>query len=57
MLSASLPRALSITDMIKPLNRKAARSTSSDDIKEPKSMPRNPEVQTFQHWASITSKL
>ena len=46
VLSASLPRAFNIIEIIKPLKRKAIRITNRDEMIEPRSIPKNPVFQT-----------
>ena len=46
VLSASFPRAFSITDITKPLNKNAIKITTKEVIIEPRSIPRNPLSQT-----------
>ena len=46
VLSASLPRAFKITDIMNPLKRRAIKRTARDEIIEPRSMPKNPLFHT-----------
>ena len=46
VLSASLPNAFNITEITKPLNKNAIKITASEDIIEPRSIPRKPLFQT-----------
>ena len=46
VLSANLPSAFKIIEIIKPLNRNAINITINDEIIEPRSMPKNPLFQT-----------
>jgi hypothetical protein len=46
VLSASFPSAFKITEIIKPLKRKANKITPKEVIIDPRSIPRNPVFQT-----------
>ena len=46
VLSASLPRAFNIIEIINPRRRKANKITAREEIIEPKSIPKKPVFQT-----------
>ena len=46
VLSASFPKALRMTEIIKPLNKNAIKTTPKDVIIEPRSIPKKPRFQT-----------
>ena len=48
VLSASLPKAFKIVEIMKPLNKKAINNTNKDVIIDPRFIPKKPEFHTSE---------